>query len=134
MLKSDKLITDDNVIKYELNDTTQLMREWCTLPGINPAQILYKKRKMIVDRWMNPNYKPERISVAGHANKVVTCLQHDDEKIVTGVDDKCILIYSTQTGELMKVLEGHEGGVWALKYTEILWLQVQRIVPLEYGI
>ncbi|KAK6871913.1 Cell division control protein 4 [Candida tropicalis] len=117
LLKSDKLITDDNVIKYELNDTTQLMREWCTLPGINPAQILYKKRKMIVDRWMNPNYKPERISVAGHANKVVTCLQHDDEKIVTGVDDKCILIYSTQTGELMKVLEGHEGGVWALKYT-----------------
>ena len=58
-----------------------------------------------------------RISVSGHGNKVVTCLQHDDEKVVTGVDDKCILIYSTQTGQLMKVLEGHEGGVWALKYT-----------------
>ncbi|RCK59485.1 Cell division control protein 4 [Candida viswanathii] len=117
LLKTDKLITDDNVIKYELSNTDQLMREWCTLPGINAAQILYKKRKMIVNRWMDPSYKPNRISVSGHANKVVTCLQHDDEKIVTGVDDKCILIYSTRTGQLMKVLEGHEGGVWALKYT-----------------
>ncbi|KAL6454726.1 CDC4 Cell division control protein 4 [Candida maltosa Xu316] len=117
LLKQDKLVTDEKVIKYELANCQNLMKEWCTLPGMNPAQILYKKRKMIVNRWMDPNYKPNRISVSGHANKVVTCLQHDDEKIVTGVDDKCILIYSTQTGQLMRVLEGHEGGVWALKYT-----------------
>ena len=117
LLKKDKLITDEAVIKYELKDTKQLVDEWCTLPGnINPAQVLYKKRRMIVNRWLDPTYKPKRISVKGHGNKVVTCLQHDEEKIVTGVDDKYILIYSTHTGELMKVLEGHEGGVWAMKY------------------
>ncbi|KAF6071999.1 WD domain, G-beta repeat family protein [Candida albicans] len=115
--KWDKLITDDAVIKYELQYPDQLLREWSTLPEINSAQVLYKKRKIIVNRWMDPKFKPHRISVSGHGNKVVTCLQHDDEKVVTGVDDKCILIYSTQTGQLMKVLEGHEGGVWALKYT-----------------
>ncbi|KGQ81511.1 cell division control protein 4 [Candida albicans P87] len=117
LLKRDKLITDDAVIKYELQYPDQLLREWSTLPEINSAQVLYKKRKIIVNRWMDPKFKPHRISVSGHGNKVVTCLQHDDEKVVTGVDDKCILIYSTQTGQLMKVLEGHEGGVWALKYT-----------------
>ncbi|KAI5963905.1 CDC4 [Candida theae] len=117
LLKRDKLITDENVIKYELSDTTELLSEWCTLPDdINPAQVLYKKRRMIVNRWLDPKFKPKRISVKGHGNKVVTCLQHDEEKIVTGVDDKYILIYSTQTGQLTKVLEGHDGGVWAMKY------------------
>lgn len=117
LLKQDKLITDDATIKHELTQSTQLLQEWSSLPGMNAAQILYKKRCVIVNRWMNPNYEPKRICVTGHGNKVVTCLQHDDEKIVTGVDDKCILIYSTKTGKLLKVLEGHEGGVWALKYT-----------------
>ncbi|KAG7664889.1 CDC4 [[Candida] subhashii] len=117
ILKKDKLITDDIIIRQELANPTQLMQEWGGIPGMNPAQVLYKKRSIIVNRWMNPNYEPKRICVTGHGNKVVTCLQHDDEKIVTGVDDKCILIYSTKTGKLLKVLEGHEGGVWALKYT-----------------
>ncbi|EDK42027.1 cell division control protein 4 [Lodderomyces elongisporus NRRL YB-4239] len=117
LLKKDKLITSDAIIKYELNFKDQLMQEWCTMPyDINAVQVLYKKRKMIVNRWLDPNFQPKRISVTGHGNKVVTCLQHDEEKIVTGVDDKCILIYSTKTGQLLKVLEGHEGGVWALKY------------------
>ncbi|KAI5950944.1 CDC4 [Candida jiufengensis] len=118
LLKKDKLITDENIIKSELLQSKQLVEEWCSLPGeINTAQLLYKKRTIIANRWLNPKYKPKRISVTGHGNKVVTCLQHDEEKIVTGVDDKCILIYSTQTGQLMKVLEGHDGGVWALKYS-----------------
>ncbi|CAI5756001.1 unnamed protein product [Candida verbasci] len=118
LIKRDSLITAHSEIKQCLMDPN-LISEWCTLPQghINTAQILYKKRTIIVNRWMNPNYTPKRISVNGHLNKVVTCLQHDDEKIVTGVDDKYILIYSTKTGELMKVLEGHEGGVWALKYS-----------------
>ncbi|CAK9436326.1 uncharacterized protein LODBEIA_P08840 [Lodderomyces beijingensis] len=118
LIKKDKLITDDATIKAELGQCDSLLHHWCTMPNdINPAQVLYKKRKSIVNRWLDPTYKPKRISVKGHGNKVVTCLQHDEEKIVTGVDDKCILIYSTKTGQLMKVLEGHEGGVWALKYS-----------------
>ncbi|KAI5969016.1 SEC65, partial [Candida margitis] len=43
LLKKDKLITDDAVIRYELNEPNELIDEWCTLPGeINPAQVLYK--------------------------------------------------------------------------------------------
>ncbi|WLF76497.1 SCF ubiquitin ligase complex subunit cdc4 [Lodderomyces elongisporus] len=85
LLKKDKLITSDAIIKYELNFKDQLMQEWCTMPyDINAVQVLYKKRKMIVNRWLDPNFQPKRISVTGHGNKVVTCLQHDEEKIVTG--------------------------------------------------
>lgn len=135
LLRSDKLITDMATIDKELANPEQLIREWSSnkqqilnLDKIyspiepnsiqsNISQLLYKKRCIIVNRWLDPNYEPRRITVEGHGKKVVTCLQHDDDKIVTGVDDKLINIYSTQTGAHLRVLEGHEGGVWALKYT-----------------
>lgn len=119
LLQQDKLITNESTITQELSNTKQLVEDWCedVNTSVNSAQILYKKRWIIYDRWMNPKFKPKRITVKGHGSKVVTCLQHDDEKIVTGIDDKAINIYSTKTGKLIRVLDGHEGGVWALKYT-----------------
>lgn len=117
LLKRDKLVVNDEEILRELNDE-ELLTNWHSgIPGANMAQTLYKKRRTILNRWMDPKYEPKRISVPGHGSNVVTCLQHDDEKIVTGVDDKLINIYSVKTGKLIKVLKGHEGGVWALKYT-----------------
>jgi F-box and WD-40 domain protein CDC4 len=47
---------------------------------------------------------------------VVTCLQFDTDKILTGSDDTNINVYDTKTGALRNRLEGHEGGVWALQY------------------
>ncbi|CAG89016.2 DEHA2F07392p [Debaryomyces hansenii CBS767] len=120
LLKKDKLILSDGAIEREIADPQKLLKEWSSKSDINEAnvmQTLYKKRCTILNRWMDPTYEPKRISVPGHGSHVVTCLQHDDEKIITGVDDKLINIYSTKTGELLKVLKGHEGGVWALKYT-----------------
>lgn len=116
LLLRDKLITDPLEIESEL-DNPDLVREWSNYPyEMSTAQVLYKKRCLIYNRWMNPNYQPRCISVKGYGHKVVTCLQHDDEKIVTGIDDKVINVYSTKTGKLTQVLEGHDGGVWALKY------------------
>ncbi|CUM45485.1 unnamed protein product [Debaryomyces fabryi] len=66
---------------------------------------------------MDPTFASRRISVPLHSGHVVTSLQHDDENIITGVDNKMIYIYSTETSKVLKVLEGHEGGVWSLKYT-----------------
>ena len=122
-LKLDHLIIDDDDIQRELSNPQKLIEEWadphCDILNINVAQLLYKKRRIIYNRWMDPSYQPRRISVPvpGQGNNVVTCLQHDEEKIITGVDDRLINIYSPTTGELLKVLRGHEGGVWALKYT-----------------
>ncbi|CAK7896228.1 cell division control protein 4 [[Candida] anglica] len=123
LLKRDKLVSGDAEIEYELKQPDLL--QWSTAnpksmslsPRVNLAQLLFKKRRIILNRWMDPKYEPKRISVPGHGSNVVTCLQHDDDKIITGVDDKLINIYSTKTGELLRVLKGHDGGVWALKYT-----------------
>ncbi|CAL1181273.1 unnamed protein product [Candida parapsilosis] len=36
--------------------------------------------------------------------------------LVIGVGDKYSFIHNTRTGELMEVLEGHEGGIWSMKH------------------
>ena len=46
----------------------------------------------------------------------MTCLQFDDDKIISGSDDNIINIYDTATGKLRKRLIGHTGGVWVLHY------------------
>lgn len=120
MLQRDKLVTDEAQIHRELANPQKLIEQWATpgplLSEINPAQILYKKRSIIFKRWMDPKYEPSRISVAGHGANIVTCLQHDEEKVITGLDGKLINVHSTKTGELLRLLKGHDGGVWALKY------------------
>ncbi|KAI8907536.1 WD40-repeat-containing domain protein [Powellomyces hirtus] len=75
---------------------------------------LYRRHHLIRQNWFHGRYK--HISFPGHAFNVVTCLQFDADKIVSGSDDQTIHIYDTRTGELKKRLEGHEGGVWALQY------------------
>lgn len=119
MLLRDKLVADAIHMEKELSQSTKLMAEWA-VPGLfvatNVAQVLYKKRSIILQRWMNPRYEPKRISIAGHESNIVTCLQHDEEKVITGIEGTLIHVYSTTTGALLRVLKGHDGGVWALKY------------------
>lgn len=122
LLQKDHLMDNIEEIEREIENPAQLIKEWADTSSssdINIAQLLYKKRFTIYNRWMDPKYVPKRISinVPSQGNNVVTCVQHDDEKIITGVDDRLINIYDTKTGALLKVLKGHEGGVWALKYT-----------------
>ncbi|KAK9328608.1 WD40-repeat-containing domain protein [Lipomyces starkeyi] len=65
---------------------------------------------------MSPNSTPKHLSFAGHGRNVVTCLQFDAERIITGSDDRSINIYSTHTGNLRARLRGHEGGIWSMQY------------------
>jgi WD40 repeat protein len=69
---------------------------------------------------MRRNWRLNRHSkllLEGHEEDLVTCLQFDEEKIITtGSDDHRINVYDIKTGELKRVLKGHEGGVWALQY------------------
>ncbi|CEP18911.1 hypothetical protein [Parasitella parasitica] len=57
-----------------------------------------------------------KMLLEGHEEDLVTCLQFDDEKIITGSDDHSINVYDIKTGNLKRVLSGHDGGVWALQY------------------
>lgn len=83
---------------------------------INVYKAIYRRKYLVCKNWMNPNSTPNHLSLAGRGNDVITCLQFDDDKIITGSDDYTISVYDTKTGALRSKLTGHDGGVWALKY------------------
>lgn len=77
---------------------------------------LYRRHHMIRESWTSGKVQPSHVAFTAHPRHVITCLQFDDDKIITGSDDTLIHVYDTKTGKLRKRLEGHEGGVWALQY------------------
>ncbi|KAK9465455.1 WD40-repeat-containing domain protein [Lipomyces arxii] len=86
------------------------------LPFPNMYKAIYRRRYLINQNWMSPNSRPKHLSFPGHGRDVVTCLQFDADKIVTGSDDLSINVFDTNTGKFRAKLNGHEGGVWALQY------------------
>ncbi|KAH6886225.1 WD40-repeat-containing domain protein [Thelonectria olida] len=87
-----------------------------TLRQLHLYKSLYRRHHMIRQSWTSGEVKPGHVAFAAHPRHVITCLQFDEDKIITGSDDTLIHIYDTKTGKLRKKLEGHEGGVWALQY------------------
>lgn len=77
---------------------------------------LYQYHDSIRRNWFLGKYS--HISFPGHGSNVVTCLQFDADRIVSGSDDQTIHIYDTETGHLLRELKGHDGGVWALQYIQ----------------
>ncbi|KAH9216347.1 WD40-repeat-containing domain protein [Leptodontidium sp. 2 PMI_412] len=90
-----------------------------SLPGLRKLHLfksLYRRHYMLQNSWMNGKVAPHHFAFPAHPAHVITCLQFDDDKILTGSDDTLIHVYDTKTGVLRKKLAGHEGGVWALQY------------------
>ncbi|XMA15707.1 hypothetical protein WAI453_008498 [Rhynchosporium graminicola] len=90
-----------------------------SLPGIRKLHLfksLYRRHYMLHNSWMDGKVAPHHFAFPAHPAHVITCLQFDDDKILTGSDDTLIHVYDTKTGVLRKKLAGHEGGVWALQY------------------
>lgn len=87
-----------------------------SLKGLHLYKSLYRRHHLIRRNWMFEDTKPQHIAFRAHDTHVVTCLQFDTDKILTGSDDNNINVYETKTGLLRAILNGHEGGVWALQY------------------
>ena len=87
-----------------------------SLRSLHLFKSLYQRHHLIRKSWMQLEMQPQHLAFRAHQRNVVTCLQFDSDKILTGSDDTNINVYETQTGALRKRLEGHEGGVWALQY------------------
>ncbi|KAI9890358.1 MAG: SCF ubiquitin ligase complex subunit cdc4 [Vezdaea aestivalis] len=87
-----------------------------TLQNLHLFKSIYRRHHLMRKAWTAKDAKPKHIAFRAHLRHVVTCLQFDNDKIITGSDDTNINIYDTKTGALRSKLEGHEGGVWALKY------------------
>lgn len=89
-----------------------------SLRSVHLYKSLYQRHSTIRKSWMRSDLNPKHLAFRAHDRHVVTCLQFDTEKILTGSDDTKIHVYDTKTGALKSVLSGHEGGVWALEYYE----------------
>jgi len=87
-----------------------------SLRNLHLFKSIYRRHYMFRKSWTSGKVKPGHVAFAAHPRHVITCLQFDDDKIVTGSDDMLIHVYDTKTGKFRKRLEGHEGGVWALQY------------------
>ena len=87
-----------------------------SLKGLHLYKSLYRRHHMIRKNWMSQDTNPRHIAFRAHDTHVVTCLQFDTDKILTGSDDNNINVYDTKTGALRAKMIGHEGGVWALQY------------------
>lgn len=84
-----------------------------TLPLSHPYKMLFKSRQLTRTRWVD-NENPKHRSFPAHGSSVVTCLLLSHGRIISASDDHSIHVYSPLTGELLQMLDGHEGGVWAL--------------------
>ena len=87
-----------------------------SLKNLHLFKSIYMRHHIIRKTWMQDEVTPRHIAFRAHQRHVVTCLQFDADKILTGSDDSNINVYDTKTGALRARLEGHEGGVWALQY------------------
>lgn len=87
-----------------------------SLKNLHLYKSIYQRHHLIQKSWMQDDIKPRHIAFRAHQRHVVTCLQFDTDKILTGSDDTNINVYDTRTGALRARLQGHEGGVWALQY------------------
>ncbi|KAI7875782.1 WD40 repeat-like protein [Lichtheimia hyalospora FSU 10163] len=77
-------------------------------------KMIYQRHLRIHLNWRHN--RAHRMQLPGHSSHVVTCLQFDEDKIITASDDQTINLYDIRTGQLLRTFYGHEGGVWALQY------------------
>lgn len=75
---------------------------------------IYQRHLRIQLNWHNN--RAHRMQLTGHSRNVVTCLQFDEDKIITASDDQTVNLYDIRSGRLLRTFYGHEGGVWALQY------------------
>ncbi|KAK0196586.1 WD40 repeat-like protein [Armillaria mellea] len=87
------------------------------LPLPHPYKILFKSRHLTRTRWVQ-NSEPGHRSFFAHGSSVVTCLIFSHGRIISASDDHSIHVYCPMTGDLLRSLDGHEGGVWALAATK----------------
>ncbi|KAG0005346.1 hypothetical protein BGZ79_005324 [Entomortierella chlamydospora] len=99
-------------------DESQLLRHY--IPPQLYRQTSYKayfKRRYMIDRnWVSGDHT--LISNTTPETGVVTSLQFDHHHIVVGCDNSRIQVFETTTGRLLRTLQGHQGGVWALEFVK----------------
>ncbi|KAI8377735.1 WD40-repeat-containing domain protein [Radiomyces spectabilis] len=84
-----------------------------TAENQHPYKQMYRRQYILKRNWKLGRAK--RIQFHGHPGHVVTCLRYDGKKIISGAEDCRINVYDPATGNILRTLTGHDGGVWALQ-------------------
>nr|XP_018259611.1 F-box and WD-40 domain-containing protein CDC4 [Kwoniella dejecticola CBS 10117]OBR81769.1 F-box and WD-40 domain-containing protein CDC4 [Kwoniella dejecticola CBS 10117] len=103
---------DERMLSATASNPARMMHEEVFRP--TPLKHVYRRRYQDEKNWLYT--RPEHTSFSGDGTNVVTCLQFDEEKIISASDDHSINVHNTRGGNLMKRLDGHDGGVWTLEY------------------
>lgn len=114
--KSEGPLTAANAAALAVPDPGDILECPASLRKLHLFKSLYRRHYLLRRSWTSGKVDPHHFAFPAHPSHVITCLQFDDDKILTGSDDTLIHVYDTRTGVLRKKLEGHEGGVWALQY------------------
>ncbi|CAK8697091.1 unnamed protein product [Clavelina lepadiformis] len=72
----------------------------------------YLRQVRIEMNWRDGNEKISKV-LKGHDDHVITCLQFNGSRIVSGSDDNTLKVWSAVSGKCLRTLTGHTGGVWA---------------------
>ncbi|KAL1980949.1 hypothetical protein VTN96DRAFT_3289 [Rasamsonia emersonii] len=54
------------------------------------------------------------LSISAHDRNIITCLEFDDDKILTASEAGTIQVHDIKSGTLRASLTGHEGGIWGI--------------------
>ncbi|GAV49927.1 hypothetical protein ZYGR_0S00600 [Zygosaccharomyces rouxii] len=115
MLISESFVSKDKFTKYSQTLLTKYPHIKKEEDGY---QLDFLENCRELKNWYNPSFMPQRTTLRGHMINVVTCLQFEDDYVITGADDKVIRVYDANKKQFLLELTGHDGGVWALKYDE----------------
>jgi len=69
--------------------------------------------------WLNPKRKPQSQLYSGHTN-IIRTIDFDDTKIISGSEDKTIIVWNRESRKPEKVIEEHKGIVHTLQFSDKL--------------
>ncbi|OAF71238.1 putative E3 ubiquitin ligase complex SCF subunit sconB [Intoshia linei] len=83
---------------------------------------LYNRSRYLLakldENWKNGQYNLRKINCNSTASKGVYCFQYDNNKIICGLRDNTMKIWSRHTLNCTHVLRGHSGSILCLQYDE----------------
>ncbi|KPI92003.1 PREDICTED: F-box/WD repeat-containing protein 7-like [Papilio xuthus] len=111
-----RFLADDNLLwkeKCRRAGITELKKIPRNIPRFaSPWKATYMSQTIIENNWMNKSVL-NPIIMRGHDDHVITCLQFQGNRILSGSDDTTLKLWSANSGKCLHTLVGHTGGVWS---------------------
>ncbi|KAM8882705.1 F-box/WD repeat-containing protein 7-like isoform 1-T1 [Synchiropus picturatus] len=119
-----RILAEDNLLWREkcreegISECPSLRRRKCVRQGlsVSPWKSTYIRQHRIENNWRKGGAQ-EPMVLKGHDDHVITCLQFSGDLIVSGSDDNTLKVWSAITGQCLRTLTGHTGGVWCSQMT-----------------